>query len=54
LCPDEDIPILLLDPPPEGLGLRRPPHGISIEPNHCRVRKQSPYILFYPLCALSD
>jgi hypothetical protein len=29
-------------------------HGISIEPNHYRVGKQSLYILFYPLCALSD
>ena len=54
LCSDDDIPLSLLDPPPEGLGLRWLPHGISIEPNHCRVRKQSLRILFHPLCALPD
>jgi hypothetical protein len=54
LCSNEDIPLHLLDPPPKGLGLRWPVHGISIEPNHYRVGKQSLYILFYPLCALSD
>ena len=34
LCSDDDIPPPFLDPPPEGLGLRWSPHGISIEPNH--------------------
>ena len=44
----------LLDLPPEGFSLRRSPHGISIEPNHRRVRKQSLRILFHPLCALPN
>jgi hypothetical protein len=39
LCSDDDIPLPLLNPPPQNLGLRRFPHGISIEPNHCRMGK---------------
>jgi hypothetical protein len=49
LRPDDDIPFPLVNLPPKGLGLRWFPHGISIEPDHCCVGKQSLRLLFNPL-----
>ena len=54
LCSDNDIAFPLLNPAPEDLGLCRFPHGISIEPNHCRMGKQSSHIFFHPLRALPN
>jgi hypothetical protein len=54
LCSDDDIPLTLLDPSPDGLSLRWSSHGISVNPNYCRVREQSFRIFFHPLCALPN